>query len=253
MSRASLTITPSYPSGRAAGRAQRGSGSRSAVVDRGHDDVRGHHRCHPGADGRGEGRELAGYQGRRGGLDRGSSRWLSLAVSPWPGKCLGQAATPAAWRPVVHAATWRRRAGSGPKLRVPITGLSGLLLTSATGPRSRSMPTAERRTDHPPVARVRPRSSTAPSAPARATGCRQRVQSGDVATLLVDRDHGRGATSGGGGQRGDRHRAIVGVGAEQADAAEASATARPSPRAASYPGTPEQTASARRSRSTLIP
>ncbi len=31
---------------------------------------------------------------------RGSAWWESTAVSPWPGKCLVQAATPAAWRPV---------------------------------------------------------------------------------------------------------------------------------------------------------
>ena len=30
---------------------------------------------------------------------RGRSRWLSTLVSPWPGKCLAQAATPSLWRP----------------------------------------------------------------------------------------------------------------------------------------------------------
>ena len=62
---------------------------------------------------------------------------------------------------------WRR----SPKLRVPITGLSGLLLTSATGPRSRSMPTAA--SSEPttrPVSRVRTRSSAAPSAAGPSTG-----------------------------------------------------------------------------------
>ena len=68
----------------------------------------------------------------------GSSRWLSWSVSPWPGKCLEHAATPVSWTPITQAAACAATsAASDPKLRVPMTGLSGVLLTSATGPRTR--------------------------------------------------------------------------------------------------------------------
>ena len=57
----------------------------------------------------------------------GSARWLSWSVSPWPGKCLAHAATPASWTPISHAAACAAtRPGPGPKLRVPMTGLSAL-------------------------------------------------------------------------------------------------------------------------------
>ncbi len=58
--------------------------------------------------------------------------WESSEVSPWPGKCLAQAATPADCNPLIQAAVRRAtRPGSAPKERSPITGLSGLELTSA--------------------------------------------------------------------------------------------------------------------------
>ena len=62
---------------------------------------------------------------------------------------------PPAGRSTQAATCAATRAGSAPKLRVPITGLSGLLLTSATGPRSRSIPSA---------------ASSAPTAPAGRAG-----------------------------------------------------------------------------------
>ncbi len=65
---------------------------------------------------------------------RGSPRWESPAVSPWPGKCLAQAATPADCRPRTYAAVCRATMSpSLPKERTPMTGLSGLELTSASG------------------------------------------------------------------------------------------------------------------------
>ncbi|GAA3419819.1 hypothetical protein GCM10018952_60680 [Streptosporangium vulgare] len=64
----------------------------------------------------------------------GRAWWESVWVSPWPGKCLAQAATPAPWSPEIQAAVCRETSsGSAPKERTPITGLTGLALTSATG------------------------------------------------------------------------------------------------------------------------
>ncbi len=55
-------------------------------------------------------------------------------MSPWPGKCLAQAATPADWRPRIQAAEWREtRSVLAPKERTPITGFRGLEFTSALG------------------------------------------------------------------------------------------------------------------------
>ena len=96
----------------------------------------------------------------------GSSRCESATVSPWPGKCLAQAATPTLCRPSTKAATWRATTcGSEPNERTPTIALAGSTSTSATGARSRSIPTAA---SSPPIAaptrRVRAGSSTAPSA-----------------------------------------------------------------------------------------
>ena len=46
--------------------------------------------------------------------DVGSSRWLSCAVSPWPGKCLAQAATPASCEPGDPGGDVRGGAGRDP-------------------------------------------------------------------------------------------------------------------------------------------
>ena len=114
------------------------------VVDRRDDEVGRHDRARAGGDRRPERRParpraaLRASRGRRAG-----PRWESTSVAPWPGKCFAQAATPPAWRPVTNAATWRETsAGSEPNERTPITGLSGLVLTSATGARSSVIPTA---------------------------------------------------------------------------------------------------------------
>ncbi len=62
-------------------------------------------------------------------------------MSPWPGKCLAHAATPAARKPRTKATPWRATsAGSAPNERTPMTGLAGLLLTSTHGARSSVMP-----------------------------------------------------------------------------------------------------------------
>lgn len=97
---------------------------------------------------------------------RGSAWWESTAVSPWPGKCLVQAATPVDCRPSTQAAVCRAtRSLLAPKERTPMTGLSGLALTSAEGAQSKLTPQAARRRPSSRLtARVRPGSSTAPRA-----------------------------------------------------------------------------------------
>ena len=62
------------------------------------------------------------------------SRWVSVAVSPWPGKCLAVASMPPAWIPFRYAVAIRpTNAGSSPKERTLMIGFCGLLLTSTTG------------------------------------------------------------------------------------------------------------------------
>ncbi len=78
----------------------------------------------------------------RVGVDRRQRRGGSPArCRRGPGSAWRRPRRPADCRPVDPGRDVPRdEAGSAPKLRTPITGLSGLLLTSATGPRSRSMP-----------------------------------------------------------------------------------------------------------------
>ena len=96
----------------------------------------------------------------------GSARCESSDVSPCPGKCLAQAATPAACWPSTNAATCAAtRAGSAPNERIPITGFSGFEFTSATGARFRLTPAC--RSSAPiawPIDRVSATSSRYPSA-----------------------------------------------------------------------------------------
>lgn len=107
---------------------------------------------------------------------RGTAWWESTAVSPCPGKCLTQAATPALCRPVTNAAVCRATSsGSAPKDRTPMTGLCRLELTSADGAQSRVTPhAASRLPSSSATARVRSRSSTAPRAwlPGKEEPCR---------------------------------------------------------------------------------
>ncbi len=97
---------------------------------------------------------------------RGSSRWESRSVSPWPGKCFAVVSSPASWAPSTKAAARRpTRSGSSPKARVLMMGLSGSLLTSTTGAKVMWTPTA--RASRPvirPASRANRSSSTAPSA-----------------------------------------------------------------------------------------
>ena len=102
----------------------------------------------------------------------GSARWLSTAVSPCPGKCLPQAATPSACRAATKAAPIRAtRGASSLKARAPMTGLAGFVSTSSTGARSTSMFTARssRPMTRPAAAAARSGSAAAPSARAAGT------------------------------------------------------------------------------------
>lgn len=69
----------------------------------------------------------------------------SSLVSPCPGKCLAQGSTPASsialtWAATISPTSW----GSLPKERGPITGLLGLVSTSATGAKSTLKPMSAR-------------------------------------------------------------------------------------------------------------
>ena len=121
----------------------------------------------------------------------GRSRWESTDVSPWPGKCLAQAATPCRCVPSTKAATWRATSpGSEPKLRTPITGLCASTFTSATGARFTFTPTPARRAAiAEATSRVRSTSSTTPSA--RFPGYELppgRLEPGHVTAFLVERE-----------------------------------------------------------------
>ena len=96
----------------------------------------------------------------------GRATWESTPVSPWPGKCLPVATAPCSWSPRTNAAPSRATsAGSSPKERVAMTGLSGLLLTSSTGAKGRWTPTARASTAvMRPISRARLSSPVAPTA-----------------------------------------------------------------------------------------
>ena len=62
---------------------------------------------------------------------------------PWPGKCLAVARMPFAWYVSTMAVPNRATSsGDAPNDRMPMTGLSGLSLTSITGARFMLIPTA---------------------------------------------------------------------------------------------------------------
>ena len=94
----------------------------------------------------------------------GRSRCESTLVSPWPGKCLTQQATPSAWLPAIQAsASSAARCGSAPNERSAITGLYGLLLRSSTGAKFQLKPSdLMARATAAPVRCARPASSAAP-------------------------------------------------------------------------------------------
>ncbi len=103
---------------------------------------------------------------------RGSPWCESTTVSPWPGKCLAHAATPVDCSPSTNAAECRAtRSGSSPKLRTPMTGLSGEEFTSTLGARSSPMPSpASSLPMAAAVARVSTGSSSRPSTAFPGTG-----------------------------------------------------------------------------------
>ena len=104
ISSASVTIAPreAVLAAQQVGQRPPAEGGRAVAGQRRHPDVRGHDRlrARPSID-RGERRQVALAAAASSGASTvGSSRCESATVAPWPGKCLAQAATPAAWRPV---------------------------------------------------------------------------------------------------------------------------------------------------------
>ena len=106
----------------------------------------------------------------------GSAWCESTCVSPWPGKCFTQQATPSRNEPRIQAAASRLTStGSFEKLRSPMTGLAGLLLTSSTGAKFQLIPSDLRpRATAAPTASARSASPLAPSAMAEG-GCGRKV------------------------------------------------------------------------------
>ena len=96
----------------------------------------------------------------------GRSRCESTCVSPWPGKCLTQQATPASALPAIHASARRVAvSGSAPNERSAMTGLRGLLFRSSTGAKFQLKPSARiARATAAPTSCARASSPAAPSA-----------------------------------------------------------------------------------------
>ena len=93
-------------------------------------------------------------------------RCESVAVSPWPGKCLAVVIIPPARAPWMYAATRSPTcSGSSPKERVLIMGFAGLELTSASGKKFQCTPMAR---DSSAV--MRPKASAYSVFPGRAEG-----------------------------------------------------------------------------------
>ena len=208
MSRASLTTTPSKPrSSRStpitvrenvAGRC--GSSARD-------DDVRRHDRGHAGArrrPGRVRARAPGAPRGsRRPGAGRGASRPRCRRGrgSAWRRRRPRWTAGPRPRLPRGGATS----AGSSPKLRTPMTGLSGEELTSTSGARSSPMPQRGELVPDAGRDRAGRRRVVEPPEHGVADGGRARgvVQPGDVAALLVDgEEHARHPVVEGGAQRG---------------------------------------------------
>ena len=225
MSSASLTITPSKPEPVAQqGEHRRAQRRRAGRVERGDHDVRGHHRRRPGLD-RGRERHQLPRRPASAGRRRApaGARWLSSAVSPWPGKCLAHAATPADCSPSDPRGDVRgdpRRVGAeaaGADHRVVRVGVH-------VGDRAEVEVDAERgelerrsRGRSPGSARGR-RRHRAPAA--RGTGLPSatcsRVTSPPSSSTAITAP-GEAARTGGGVRR-DRVRPVGGVAAEQAAA-----------------------------------
>ena len=125
ISSASVTTSPSKPSSSRSSpvrirAAQRGG----QLVEPGTSRCAGHHRRTPASIAARNGGSAVADVATDDRAARGASR---PAVSPCPGKCFAQAATPCRCSPATKAATCRATSsGSAPKERTPITGLCGI-------------------------------------------------------------------------------------------------------------------------------
>ena len=112
-------------------------------------------------------------------------------MSPCPGKCFAQAATPCRCVPRTNAATWRATSsGSAPKLRTPITGLCGIRVRVRDGREVQVHAGAhelarDRRGDL--LGQLDVVDGAERQVP-RVRAAAVRLEPGDVAALLVDRD-----------------------------------------------------------------
>ena len=201
MSSASLTMTPSKPSSSRSrsvedARARTSPGPSASTCRE--QDVRRHDRARAGLDrGRGTARSSRVAQRRRASASTtGRPRCESVARVAVPREVLGAHGDAGALRaraPRPPCAE-RRASRSAPKLRMPMTGLSGFEFMSASGAKLRLH--ARRRAARPPTVRTHALGQREVVDAARARRCRGTasrvvVEPRDVAALLVDRDDAR--------------------------------------------------------------
>ena len=154
--------------GAAASRDAGRQGGGKRLVQLGHQRRGGHDAGHPRLDGRAE-RPAAPRPRRRAGewVTTGSSRCESRSVSPWPGKCLAQAATPPPCKPADHG-----RAEAADEVGVVAERTvadDGVLRVGVHVHHGREVPAdaarrEARRRGPAPCARRRPRSRAGPTA-----------------------------------------------------------------------------------------
>ena len=125
---------------------RRKRGGQTGVIEGRHRDVGGHDGIHSARDRSAERRPFHRFEVWTIRRDRSEFMCVSVAVSPWPGKCFAVTRTrfpELACAPSMNALTKRDTlAGFSPYDRILMMGLSGLLFTSASGKNSHWKPIA---------------------------------------------------------------------------------------------------------------